>query len=85
MTAAKKLRKHPKPPTRSALARPVGSALLSDLAELTLLACAIRHNAREMRSALDRMDRIADLLEANRARLKVQNSGICERDDTAKT
>jgi hypothetical protein len=26
MTATKKLRKHPKPPTRSALARPAGSA-----------------------------------------------------------
>jgi hypothetical protein len=61
MTAKNKLRKHPKPPTRS--------ALHSDLAELTLLACTIRHNTREMRNALDRMDRIADMLEANRARL----------------
>jgi hypothetical protein len=74
MTATKRHRKHPKPPTRSALARPAGSALLSDLAELTLLACTIRHNAREMRNALDCMDRIADMLEANRARLKAQNA-----------
>jgi hypothetical protein len=56
------------------LARPAGSALLSDLAELTLLACTIRHNARDMRNALDRMDRIADRLEANRARLLAQNA-----------
>lgn len=55
------------------LAEPAGSALLPDLAELTLLACTIRHNASEMRNALDRMDRIADMLEANRARLKAQN------------
>jgi hypothetical protein len=65
MTAKNKLRKQNKPPPRS--------ALHSDLAELTLLACTIRHNAREMRNALDRMDRIADMLEANRARLKAQN------------
>jgi hypothetical protein len=29
MTAKKKLRKHPKPPTRSALARPIGSVCLA--------------------------------------------------------
>ena len=29
MTATKKLRKHPKPPTRSALARPIGSVCLA--------------------------------------------------------
>jgi hypothetical protein len=69
MTAKKKLRKQNKPPTRS--------ALHSDLAELTLLACTIRHNAREMRNALDCMDRIADRLEANRARLKAQNAELC--------
>ena len=51
-----------------------GSARLSDLAELTLLACTIRHNAAEMQRALDRMARIADMLEANRARLKAQNA-----------
>ena len=73
MTAKKKHRKQNKPPTRSALDRPAGSALHSDLAELTLLACTLRHNAREMRNSLDRMDRIADMLEANRARLKAQN------------
>jgi hypothetical protein len=65
MTAKKKHRKQNKPPTRS--------ALRSDLAELALLACTIRHNSREMRNALDRMDRIADMLEANRERLKAQN------------
>jgi hypothetical protein len=69
MTAKKKLRKQNKPPPRS--------ALHSDLAELTLLACTIRHNAREMRNALDCMDRIADRLEANRERLKAQNEKLC--------
>lgn len=52
--------------------QPTPPVLASDLGELTLLACSIRHNAREMRNALACMDRIADTLEANRARLKVQ-------------
>lgn len=43
-----------------------GLALASDLAELTLLACAIRLNA-------SRMLRVADMLEANLARLKARN------------
>jgi hypothetical protein len=50
-----------------------GSALASDIAELTLLACTIRHNAFELQLTAERMMRIADMLEANRARLKAQN------------
>ena len=67
MTAKKKHRKQNKPPTRS--------ALLSDLAELTLLACTIRHNAREMQGMVERYCRIADLLEANRARQGAEHTG----------
>jgi len=44
----------------------------SDLAELTLLACAVRRNAREMQGMVERYYRIADMLDANRARLKLQ-------------
>ena len=69
MTAKKKHRKQNKPPTRS--------ALLSDLAELALLACTIRHNAREMQGMVERYCRIADMLEANRERLKAQNAELC--------
>jgi len=56
-----------KPPREGMLRR---LAAKRDLAELTLLACALKHSARELHLAADRLGRISDRLFNLGVRLK---------------
>jgi hypothetical protein len=56
MTATKKLRKHSKPPTRSALARPIGSALANRIADALMAGWQGFHAARLQLRGPDEQD-----------------------------